>query len=88
VSRSCRAKAYAKDHGTEIANHFAAIESDHGAGHPIGFTIKARQGARALLEPATQVLQSSGAGLNGFTEDIETDISPLADAGLRETPQG
>lgn len=76
------AKAYAKDHGTEIANHFAAIESDHGAGHPIGFTVRAKQGVRALLEPTTQVLQSSGAGLIGFTEDIETDISPLADAGV------
>lgn len=76
------AKAYAKNHGTEIANHFAAIESDHGAGHPLGFTIKAKQGVRAMLEPVSRVLRSSGAGLAGFTDDIETDISPLADAGV------
>ena len=76
------AKAYAKDHGTEIANHFAAIESDHGAGHPLGFTIKAKQAVRAILAPVSRVLQSSGAGLIGFSEDIETDISPLADAGV------
>ena len=76
------ANAYAKDHGTEIANHFAAIESDHGAGHPLGFTIKAKQGVRAMLEPVSRVLQRSGAGLIGFTEDIETDISPLADVGV------
>lgn len=76
------AKVYAKDHGTEIASHFAAIESDHGAGHPLGFTIKAKQGVRAMLQPVSRVLQDSGAGLIGLTEEIETDISPLADAGV------
>ena len=30
-------KAYAEDHKTNIANHIAAIESDLGAGHPVGF---------------------------------------------------
>src|SRR6202035_4508119 len=29
-------KAYAKDHEKEIANHFAAMETDGGAGHPLG----------------------------------------------------
>ena len=75
-------KAYAKDHEAEIANHFAAIESDHGAGHPLGFSIKAKQTVRPILDPVSRVLQSSGAGLSGFTEDIETDISPLAEAGV------
>jgi carboxypeptidase Q len=74
--------AYAKDHQAEIANHFAAIESDHGAGHPLGFTIKARPTVRPMLEPVSLVLQSSGAGLTRFIEEIETDISPLADAGV------
>jgi carboxypeptidase Q len=74
--------AYVKDHQAEIANHFAAIESDHGAGHPLGFSIKARQTVRPLLEPVSLVLQNSGAGLTRFTEEIETDISPLGDAGV------
>jgi len=74
--------AYAKDHQAEIANHFAAIESDHGAGHPLGLSIKARQTVRPMLEPVSLVLQDSGAGLTRFTEEIETDISPLADAGV------
>ena len=51
--------AYAEDHRAEIANHFAAIESDHGAGHPLGFSIKARQTVRPMLEPVSLVLQSS-----------------------------
>jgi hypothetical protein len=75
-------KAYAKDHEAEITNHFAAIESDHGAGHPLGFNTKPKQTVRPMLDPVSAVLQSSGAGLIGFTEDIETDISPLADAGV------
>jgi Zn-dependent M28 family amino/carboxypeptidase len=74
--------AYAKDHRAEIANHFAAIESDHGAGHPLGFSIKARQDVRPMLEPVSRVLHNSGAGLTRLTEEIETDISPLADAGV------
>jgi len=75
-------KAYAQDHVTEIANHFAAIESDHGAGHPLGFSIKAKQSVRPLVDPVSRVLDSSGAGLIALTEDIETDIAPLADAGV------
>jgi len=75
-------KAYARDHKGEASNHVAAIESDHGAGHPLGFSIKAKQTVRPILDPVSRVLQSSGAGLIGFTEDIETDISPLADAGV------
>jgi len=75
-------KAYAKGHATEIANHFAAIESDHGAGHPLGFSVKAKQSVRPLVDPVSRVLDSSGAGLIAFTEDIETDISPLADVGV------
>jgi carboxypeptidase Q len=74
--------AYARDHQAEIASHFAAIESDHGAGHPLGFTIKASQTVRPMLEPVSLVLQSSNAGLSRFAEEVETDISPLADAGV------
>src|SRR5438874_10361593 len=33
-------KQYAKDHGKE--NHFAAMETDNGAGHPLGLNIKAK----------------------------------------------
>lgn len=46
------------------------------------FNIKAKPGVRPLLAPVSRLLQSSGAGLSRFTEGIETDISPLADAGV------
>ena len=31
-------RGYFEDHKSEIANHFAAIEADLGAGHPLGFS--------------------------------------------------
>src|SRR5213596_2442777 len=37
---SAGSKQYAKDHEKEIPNHFAAMETDNGAGHPIGIHIK------------------------------------------------
>jgi Zn-dependent M28 family amino/carboxypeptidase len=75
-------QTYAKDHAAEVANHFAAIESDRGAGHPLGFEVKAKREARPLLTPMSAVLQSSGAQLLRFVDETETDISPLAEAGV------
>ena len=73
---------YATDHAADIANHFAAIESDRGAGHPLGFEVKANPETLALLAPMSSILQTSGAGLLKITDDAETDISPLAEAGV------
>jgi carboxypeptidase Q len=75
-------RTYAKDYANQVANHFAAIESDRGAGHPLGFEVKAKPEALQLLAPMSSILQSSGAGLLKITDDTETDISPLAEAGV------
>jgi len=75
-------ETYAKEHAGDVANHFAAIESDRGAGHPLGFEIKSKPETLTLLAPMSAVLQSSGAGLLKLAEDTETDISPLAEAGV------
>jgi hypothetical protein len=75
-------RTYATDYAAEVANHFAAIESDRGAGHPLGFEVKAKPETLPLLAPMSSILQSSGAGLLKITEDPETDISPLAEAGV------
>ena len=39
-------KAYAKEHEKEIANHFAAMEIDGGAGHPLGINYSTRKRKR------------------------------------------
>ncbi|HXM37020.1 MAG TPA: M20/M25/M40 family metallo-hydrolase, partial [Pyrinomonadaceae bacterium] len=75
-------ETYARDYAAEVANHFAAIESDRGAGHPLGFEVKAKHEVLPLLAPMSALLQSSGAGLLRSVEDTETDISPLAQAGV------
>jgi carboxypeptidase Q len=75
-------QTYAKDNAGDLANHFAAIESDRGAGHPLGIEVKAKRDALPLLAPMAGVLQSSGAGLLKLTDGTETDITPIADLGV------
>jgi Zn-dependent M28 family amino/carboxypeptidase len=76
-------KAYAKNHENEIANHFAAMEIDGGAGHPLGITFGPKPEAKALLEPVAQILQDSGAGILSFSEHAGgADIGPLTKKGV------
>lgn len=73
---------YAKEHAAELANHYAAIESDRGAGHPLGFEAKVNPNVLPLLAPVSEILRSQGAGLFRLTEGTEADISPLAAQGV------
>ncbi|MBA3766844.1 MAG: M20/M25/M40 family metallo-hydrolase, partial [Acidobacteria bacterium] len=75
-------RAYAQDYAAEIINHFAAIESDLGAGHPLGINVSAKPEALPLLTPISTVLQSSGAGLVRVVEETGSDITPLTGAGV------
>jgi carboxypeptidase Q len=75
--------AYAKDYAAELVNHVAAIESDTGAAHPLGFEAKVNPKALPLLKPVQDVLQSFGANLIRLTERAPcADIAPLAKAGV------
>ncbi len=79
---SAGSKTYAKDHASEMANHFAAIETDGGAGHPLGINMKTKAEAKLLLTPVAAILQESGAGILNFTEHAGADIEPLEKAGV------
>jgi Zn-dependent M28 family amino/carboxypeptidase len=79
---SAGSRKYAADHGAEFANHFAAIETDNGAGHPLGLHMKAGKEAKTMLEPIAHILQSSGAGILAFTDHAGADIQPLEKAGV------
>ena len=75
--------AYAKDHAGEIANHIAAIESDGGAEHPLGFHVKISDAAVQQLSPVEDVLTVFGGNLLGQVPDSpDTDIEPLVKAGV------
>ena len=73
-------KQYAKDHGKE--DHFAAMETDLGAGRPLGVNIKGKSDIKKLLAPVAAVLQESGAGVLNFVEHCGADIEPLEKAGV------
>jgi carboxypeptidase Q len=75
-------KQYAKDHEKEWANHFAAMETDGGAGHPIGLHIKAKPEVKAMLKAIAAVLQESGAGVLDLSEHAGADIEPMEKAGV------
>ncbi len=75
-------KQYGKDHEKEWSNHFAAIETDGGAGHPIGINIKGKFEIKKLLAPVLAVLQESGAGGTNFAEHIGADIESMEKAGV------
>jgi carboxypeptidase Q len=75
-------RTYAREHAAELTNHYAAIESDRGAGHPLGFEAKVNAGVLPMLAPVSQILQSQGAGLIRMTEGTEADISPMAAQGV------
>jgi len=75
-------KQYAKDHEKEIQNHFAAMETDNGAGHPIGVNIKANPEVKKMFAPVANILQESGAGILHLVEHCGADIEPLEKAGV------
>ena len=75
-------KQYAKDHEKEIQNHFAAMETDGGAGHPIGVNIKANPEVKKMFAPVANILQESGAGILDLVEHCGADIEPLEKASV------
>jgi carboxypeptidase Q len=75
--------AYAKDHASDVGNHVAAIESDLGAEHPLGFRAKISDAAEQELSPVEEVLRKFGANLlNRVTDSPGTDIEALSDKGV------
>ncbi|MEO8440602.1 MAG: M20/M25/M40 family metallo-hydrolase [Spartobacteria bacterium] len=75
-------KAYAAEHASEAANHFAAIETDGGAGHPLGIYFAGKPGLKQVLAPVAKVLEASGAGLLQAREGVGTDVDPLLPLGV------
>ena len=74
--------AYAQEHAGEVANHFAAVETDLGAGHPLGINLVGKAGLKSFLEPVAKVLENSGAGLLALRDEAGADIDPLAKLGV------
>lgn len=76
-------KAYAKTHAAEFPDHIAAIESDAGAAHPLGFDMKMPPAAIARLQPLRDILRPIGATIFQSIEySPGSDIDPLVEAGV------
>jgi Zn-dependent M28 family amino/carboxypeptidase len=76
------ARSYAKEHAAEVANHFAAIETDSGAGHAMGIYTTGERSLADLLQPVADVLQSSGAGILQDSKECAPDLIPLHFRGV------
>ncbi len=75
--------AYTAAHSAEFLNHVAAIESDLGAGHPLGFNVKMSAHAVEGLRPLQRILESFGANVvKPVPFSPGSDISALAQAGV------
>ena len=75
-------KQYAKDHEKEWMNHFAAMETDGGADHPLGINIKAKPEVKKTFAPVAAILHGSGAGMLNLVEHCGADIGPMEKAGV------
>ena len=58
------------------------METDGGAGHPIGVNIKANPEVKKMFAPVANILQESGAGILDLVEHCGADIEPLEKAGV------
>jgi len=76
-------KTYGKDHENEFPRHVAAIESDGGAAHPLGFESRISTNAAELLRPVLNVLQSFGASaLQASAYPPGADIAGMSEGGV------
>lgn len=76
-------RAYSADHVNDFPRHAAAIESDSGAAHPLGFESRVSSAAADLLRPVLNVLQSFGANaLQASAYPPGADIAAMSEAGV------
>lgn len=74
------ATKYAEEEKPE--KHFAAIEGDLGASHPIGFIFAGKPEALPFLRPLANILNKQGAGQIDTQPSASSDISTLTAKGV------
>jgi Zn-dependent M28 family amino/carboxypeptidase len=76
-------RTYAQEEDANTSKHFAAIESDLGASHPLGFYFTGKPEALAYLAPISNILSEQGAGLSQLQPGgVGADIGPLTQKGV------
>ncbi len=76
-------QGYAKLHKEQFGKHVAAIESDDGAGRPLGILAYAPLEAAPMLAPVSNALRAIGASAIGWrVRPVGSDIDALQSAGV------
>jgi carboxypeptidase Q len=76
-------RAYTAEYSNDFPHCVAAIESDSGAAHPLGFDVKGATAAIESLRPVQNVLLSIGASvLQPSSYSPGADITAMSDAGV------
>ena len=74
---------YGMEQQANVSNHFAAIESDLGASHPLGVLFTGKPEIAEVLVPVSAVLRSQGAPLaQNQPGGVGSDIGPLTQRGV------
>lgn len=74
------ARTYAAN--ADIEKHFAALESDLGASHPVGYLFAGKEEVIPMLAQLTKILESQGAGYVVRKPNVSSDISLLTRLGV------
>ncbi|HEV7699485.1 MAG TPA: M28 family peptidase [Pyrinomonadaceae bacterium] len=76
-------RGYGEEQKDNMAKHFAAIESDLGASHPVGFYFSGKREALPMFAPLSKILLDQGAAqVQWQADEVGTDISSLTDKGV------
>jgi carboxypeptidase Q len=73
---------YLEAERANLANQFAAIESDLGASHPVGILFAGKPQIAQYLAPISQVLRTHGSALTQQQAGVGADIGPLTQQGV------
>ncbi len=76
------AKAYAVAHAAELPRHIAAMESDSGAGVPLGFAMPGIEAARSIVRGLARPLAALGSSEVTAADEIGADLIPVHQAGV------
>ncbi|MEO7539127.1 MAG: M28 family peptidase [Pyrinomonadaceae bacterium] len=76
-------REYAAEQNNDFTKHFAAIESDLGASHPLGFYFSGKPEALPYFAPLSRILLDQGASqVQLQAGGVGSDIGPLTRAGV------
>jgi len=76
-------RVYADEEKNNYGKHFAVIESDLGATHPLGFNFSGKAEALPFFAPLSRILADQGAaGVQPQNGGIGADTAPLTRAGI------